>query len=494
MKHFSPIPRHWLNYILAFSAGAVSVLAFAPFGQSWISLIGLALLFHLWLDSKPRRGLLSGLSYGLGLMGFGASWVHNSIAQFGGVNQPLAWLITLGFVFALALYFGLAGWLSTRLARARTASLLVLFPALWVMFEWLRGWLFKGFGWLSLGYSQIDTPLAGFAVVFGVYGVSLALAFSAAALSLWRSPWVLLLPLTWLGGWQLQQHDWSLPAGEAFKASLIQGAVPQEVKWQPQQFKPTLQLYLDLTDKQADSRLVIWPETAVPAFSRHLESSFLQPLGERLAVEGRDLLLGIPVQHPDESYYNAMISLGASGRGHYYKQHLVPFGEFMPLRFLLEPLIETFAIPMSEFTAGKAAQPLISLAGHQAGISICYEDSFGNEVAAAMPQAAFLVNASNDAWFGDSLAPHQHLEIARMRALETSRYMLRATNTGVSAIIDQQGKLLATSPQFQPAVVSADIQPLQGDTPFGRFGNKLLLALVIGMLGLFIGMGYRKQA
>jgi apolipoprotein N-acyltransferase len=483
----------YLPYFLAFVAGALSVLAFAPFSQPWISLIGLALLFHLWLGATPKRGFLSGLCFGLGLMGFGVSWVHNSIAQFGGVNQPLAWLITLGFVFALALYFGLAGWLSTRLARGKTSSLLLLFPAIWVLFEWLRGWLFNGFGWLSLGYSQIDVPLAGFAAVLGVYGVSLVLALSAALLSLWRSPWVLMLPFVWLGGWQLQQYDWSRPAGDAFRASLVQAAVPQELKWQPQQFKPTLKLYLELTDEQTDSRLIIWPETAIPAFSKYVESSFLQPLSERLAIEERDLLLGIPVQHQDDSYYNAMLSLGASGRDHYYKQHLVPFGEFMPLRFLLEPLINTFSIPMSEFTPGKAAQPLMTLAGYQAGISICYEDSFGNEVAKALPQAAFLVNSSNDAWFGDSLAPHQHLEIARMRALETSRYMLRATNTGVSAIIDHQGRLLTTSPQFRTAVLSADIQPLQGETMFARYGNKLVLILILSMLGLFAIISYRKK-
>lgn len=487
------INRRWLPYFLAFLAGSLSVLAFAPFNQPWISLIGLALLFHLWLGATPKQGFLSGLSFGLGLMGFGVSWVHNSIAQFGGVNQPLAWLITLGFVFALALYFGLAGWLSTRLARGKISSLLLVFPATWVLFEWLRGWLFSGFGWLSLGYSQIDVPLAGFAAVSGVYGISLALALSAALLSLWRSPWVLMLPIIWLAGWQLQQVEWSHPAGDGFRASLVQGAVPQELKWQPQQFKPTLELYLGLTDEQKDSRLIIWPETAIPAFSKYVEDSFLRPLNERLASEGRDLLLGIPVQHKDGSYYNAMLSLGASGREHYYKQHLVPFGEFMPLRFLLEPLIEAFSIPMSEFTPGEAAQPLITLAGHQAGISICYEDSFGNEVATALPQAAFLVNTSNDAWFGDSLAPHQHLEIARMRALETSRYLLRATNTGISAIINHQGKLLETSPQFQPAVLSAEIQPLQGETLFARYGNKPVLILIFSMLGLFMVINYRKR-
>ena len=493
MKHLCHGSGRWLAYVLAFAAGALSVLAFAPFSQPWVVLIGLALLFHFWLHATPRQGFLSGLAFGLGLMGFGASWVHNSIAQFGGVNNLLAWLITLGFVFAMALYFGLTGWLSTRFAGSRTARLLLLFPATWVMFEWLRGWLLSGFGWLSLGYSQIDVPLAGFAGVFGVYGLSLALALSAALINLWRSPWLILLPFIWFGGWLLQQHDWSQPAGDIFTSSLIQGAVPQEQKWLPQQFKPTLELYLEHTEAQADSRLIIWPETAIPAFSKHVESSFLQPLSERLSSEGRDLLLGIPVQHEDNSYYNAMLNLGVSGRGHYYKQHLVPFGEFMPLRFLLEPLIEAFAIPMSEFSRGQAAQPLMNIAGHKAGVSICYEDSFGSEVAKALPQAAFLVNASNDAWFGDSLAPHQHLEIARMRALENDRYMLRATNTGVSAIIDNRGRTLATSPQFEPSVLTADIQPLQGTTLFARYGNKPLLALIFGMLVLFAGIGYRKE-
>ncbi len=474
--------KSWLPVVLAFIAGALSVLAFAPFQQFWIIPLTLALLFYLWLDATPQQGFRIGLAFGLGLMGFGASWVHNSIAQFGGVNQILAWIVTLGFVFALAVYFALSGWLATRLSGKRTYNLLLLYPATWVLFEWLRGWLLSGFGWLSLGYSQIDAPLAGFAPVLGVYGVSLMLALSAGLLNLWRSPWILLLPFIWLSGWQLQQHDWSAPAGEPFTASLIQGAIPQELKWQPQQFKPTLEIYLKLTEEQPDSQLIIWPETAVPAFSEQVETSFLQPLSERLAKQNQDLLLGIPVRQQDGSYYNAMLSLGVSGRGQYYKQHLVPFGEFMPLRFLLEPLIETFSIPMSEFGRGAPNQPPISIAGHTTGISICYEDSFGTEVAATLPQAAFLVNASNDAWFGDSLAPHQHLEIARMRALETSRYLLRATNTGVSAIIDQQGALLKVSPQFLPSVISANIQPMQGETPFARYGNYLVILLVLGML------------
>lgn len=474
--------KSWFPLSLAFISGALSVLAFAPFNQFWIIPLTLALLFYLWLDATPRQGFRIGLGFGLGLMGFGASWIHNSIAQFGGVNLVLAWIVTLGFVFALAIYFALSGWLAAHLASKRTYSLLLVFPAIWVLFEWLRGWLLSGFGWLSLGYSQIDAPLAGYAPVLGVYGVSLMLALSAGLLNLWRSAWILLLPLIWLAGWQLQQHNWSDPVGEPFRASLIQGAIPQELKWQPQQFKPTLEIYLKLTEEQPDSQLIIWPETAVPAFSTQVEASFLQPLSERMALQKQDLLLGIPVRQQDASYYNAMLSLGVSGRSQYYKRHLVPFGEFMPLRFLLEPLIETFSIPMSEFSRGESSQALISIAGHQAGISICYEDSFGNEVADTLPQAAFLVNASNDAWFGDSLAPHQHLEIARMRALETSRYMLRATNTGISAIINRQGALLEVSPQFQPSVISAQIQPLQGETPFVRYGNYLVLILVLAML------------
>jgi apolipoprotein N-acyltransferase len=414
--------------------------------------------------------------------------VHHSIAQFGGVGLPLAVVITLAFALALALFYGLAGWLGNRFFAPGRWRLLLVYPALWVLLEWLRSWLFTGFTWLSLGYSQADTPLAGYAPLLGVYGLTLLLGFTAALLARWRSPWLLLVPLVWGGGWALQRVDWSRPVGEGLDVALVQPDIAQELKWRPEQFEPTLRLLMELSGQAPRARLVIWPETAVPAFADQVQHSVLDPLDRKFRDEGRTLLLGIPTRD-EHGYYNAMLVLGASPRGEYRKRHLVPFGEYMPFRPLLEPLARIFAIPMSDFRPGDGGKPLLTLAGHPAGISICYKDTFGREVAAALPEARFLVNASNDAWFGDSLAPHQHLEMARMRALETGRWMLRATNTGISALIDEKGRVRRQIAQFQQGVIQGRIQPRQGATPYSRWLDWPVVVLALGMLLLGRGMG-----
>jgi apolipoprotein N-acyltransferase len=418
---------------LATAAGALTVLAFAPFGLSPLGLIGPALLFWLWLGRSPGRAFRIGWLYGIGLMGFGVSWVRISIAQFGGVDPWLAIAIAAGFALLMALYYGGVGWLGVRLARAhRTHALLLVFPGLWVLGEWLRGWVLTGFPWLALGYTQIEAPLGGLAPWLGVYGASLGVTLSAGLLAWMVTPAcgrryaaTAALALLWVGGALAGRVDWTKPAGEPFRASLLQGNVEQRLKWRPDELRPTLELYVTLTDEARDSRLVVWPETAIPALAHLVEDILLEPLEAEARAEGRDLLIGAPVEEDGERYYNAMLALGASGRDAYYKRHLVPFGEFMPLKPVLGPVLDFLQIPMSDFSAGSPKEPpLLTVAGHPAGISICYEDAFAEEVREALPQAAFLVNASNDAWFGDSLAPYQHLEIARMRAKETQRYLL----------------------------------------------------------------------
>ena len=471
--------------LLALIAGSGAVLAFAPFGFGPLAPLALAVLFHLWRHpARPGFNLWTGYAFGLGLMGFGVSWIRISIAQFGGVVPALAILITAGFVMFMALYFALAGWLGERLrGRSDGLWLAAVLPGVWVLGEWLRGWLFTGFPWLAMGYSQIDLPSAGFAPVFGVYGVSLVVAVSAGLLNLWRRPAALLgLVALWATGLGLQQVDWGAPVGEPFQVSLLQGAIPQEHKWRRSMRAQTLDLYLDMTAETRDSRLVIWPETAAPAFASEVESSLLEPLAAQLQDAGRDVLLGIVDGDRQGDYYNAMLSLGASGRDHYYKRHLVPFGEYLPFDAWTRPVLDFLAIPMSDFAAGGDRKPLVRLAGHPAGVNICYEDAYAEEVGRALPEAAFLINASNDAWFGDSLAPHQHLEIARMRALESGRYLLRATNTGVSAFIDERGRLLGTAPQFRQAILTEDIQPMSGSTPFVRWGNPVVVMLAALMV------------
>jgi apolipoprotein N-acyltransferase len=496
-------PARWPasgQLLLAFGAGSVTVLGFAPFGLGLLSPLTLAVLFFLWRH-PARRGLniWTGYAFGLGLMGFGVFWIRISIAQFGGVTPPLAVAITLLFVISMAAYFALAGWLGQRIRpRSEAIWLVGVLPAVWILVEWLRGWLFTGFPWLALGYSQIDLPLAGYAPAFGVHGSSLVVAVSAGLINLWWCPATaasdkghaarlaapIVLLLMWAAGWGLQQLQWSRPAAAPIRVSLLQGNIPQRQKWQRSMRVPTLNLYLDMTAAVPDSRIVIWPETAVPAFASEVETSLLKPLDELMREQGRDVLLGVVDGDQDGDYYNAMLSLGASGRDHYHKRHLVPFGEYLPFDRWTRPVLDFLRIPMSDFAPGGNGKPLLTLAGQPVGIDICYEDAYAVEILRALPEATLLINASNDAWFGDSLAPHQHLEIARMRALETGRYLLRATNTGISAIIDQHGQLLGTSPQFEKVTLSDEVVPLQGATPFVRWGNTAVVA-VAGLILLF---------
>ena len=482
----------WLGDLLALTAGAAATLAFAPFEWFPLAIAALSVLFFLWRDGSPKRAAWRGWLYGLGLFGSGASWVHISINQFGGVGLPLAASITVLFVAALAVFPALAGWLAKRLFLPSTgmALPLLVFPAVWVLTEWLRGWLFTGFPWLQVGYSQIGAPLSGLAPVVGVLGVSWALALTSGSIAyLFHRPrrWPLALGAIvafWLGAWLVGTIEWSRPAGAVLRASLLQGNVSQTLKWDPQQRGPTMELYARLTRSHWDSDLIVWPETALPAFYHEVADGFLAQLAEEARKNRTDLLIGMPVQDPESRrYYNSTVAIGKE-TAMYHKRHLAPFGEYLPLKALLAGAMDFLQIPMSDFSAGADDQPNLSAAGYRVGVSICYEDAFGEEVSDALPDAHLLVNQSNDAWFGDSLAPHQHLEIARMRALENGRYLLRATNNGVSAVIDSAGRVLAKSPQFETHVLTQDVAPLTGATPYARFGDLPVVSAAMFILAI----------
>ena len=471
---------------LAALAGVLTTLAFAPFNLWMMAVLGPLLLFLVW---RQERGpsFLSGFAFGVGLMGSGVSWLYVSVAQFGDLGWLFPLLLTMGFILFVALYYGLLGWLAGRFDRVPDLLRFVLvYPALWVVVEWFRGWFLTGFPWLQLGYSQIDSPLAGYAPVLGVLGVSWAVMltsglllalFSARGRQLWFS--VAALAVIWLGGWMANQIEWSRPVGERLRVALVQGNIPQAQKWAPEQLAPSLLLYAKLTRENLDRDLVVWPETAVSAFQYQVEEAFIQPLEATVKRRASNLVFGV-VQMDEQrvNYYNAMVALGNEQRGRYYKGHLVPFTEYLPLKSILWPLVDLFTIPMSDFSARESFKPLMKVGPYPVGMSICYEDAFGNEMIRALPEAAYLINVSNDAWFGDSLAPRQHLQIARMRALETARFLLRSTNTGISAIIGPDGTPLAKSPLLEVDVLKGEIQPMRGLTPYARVGNLAVLALL----------------
>ncbi|MEW8505930.1 MAG: apolipoprotein N-acyltransferase [Candidatus Thiodiazotropha sp.] len=470
--------------LTALVAGAVTTLGYAPFDLWPAALLGPALLFMLWLE-RPRLGFKTGLLYGLGLMGSGVSWLHVSIAQFGDLGWLFPLVVTLGFVLLMALFYACMGWLAGLFKNTRELLLILVYPSLWVLFEWWRGWFLTGFPWLQIGYSQIDSPLAGYAPLLGVLGVSwVALVTVGLLLSLAtplrnRAWYLSLAACVWGGGWLLAGIEWSQRIGSPIRVALIQGNIPQAEKWAPEQLLPSLVLYANKTKENLDRDLIVWPETAVSAFQFQVDEAFIGPLENTVKNHHTDLVFGVvQMDEEREHYFNAMVALGNEERDHYYKRHLVPFTEYLPLKSILWPLVDLFTIPMSDFST-KEAKPLMQVGDYLAGLSICYEDAFGNEVIDAIPQAAYLINASNDAWFGKSLAPHQHLQIARMRALETGRYLLRSTNTGISAIIGPDGDILAKSPLLKLDVLKGEILPMQGETLYAKLGNLGILSLLL---------------
>ncbi|MTW20663.1 apolipoprotein N-acyltransferase [Allochromatium palmeri] len=476
--------------LLALGAGALTVLSFAPFSLFPLAVLASAAFYQSLVDASPRAAFWRGWLFGVGLLGVGVFWIRISLNEFGNMDAWAAHLLTALFIAAMALYYGTTGWLVRRLDPGPAwVGPLILLPGSTVLLEWVRGWLFTGFPWLSLGYGQIAGPLAGYAPLLGVHGVSLLVVLSGGLLWCaihWRDrarhgAWIALAAL-WIGGAGLSAVDWTQPSGPPLRASVLQANIPQAIKWDPEASRMIAETYVDLTLKHLDSDLIVWPETALPDFLHQIRASLLDPLAERARAEGAEIVLGLPVMDLESGrYFNGLLAIG-SQEDLYAKRHLVPFGEFLPFKSWLGPLVRLFEIPMSDFSPGDNRRPLLNLGVHQAGVSICYEDAFPTEVIEALPEAAYLINVSNDAWFGDSLAPPQHLEMARMRALETGRDLLRATNTGISAIIDHRGRLIDTLPSFVRGAVTAEIQPRQGATPFSQRGNWPTVGLAFALI------------
>jgi apolipoprotein N-acyltransferase len=480
---------------IGFGLGAASVLGFAPFSLFPLPVLTAALLIGLWRDASPRFCAATGFAFGLGYFGFGVSWVYVSLHDFGAMPAPLSAIATLLFCATLAAFPAAAGLLQAELVVLPGVRSLMLIPALWTLTEWFRGWFLTGFPWLALGYSQAPpSPLSGYAPVLGVYGVSLATMASAglACVAFDRaskrrrfiSPALLLFGL-WVGGYLLQHLSWTEPAGMPFRVSLLQGNIPQDVKWRPENAEKSLKTYLAQA-LASDARLIVLPETALPLFYHQVPVDYLDTLRRHAQTNQGDILIGLPeyarVTRGDGEYYNSVFSFGASPAQFYRKSHLVPFGEFISPGF--HWVLNWLDIPLSDFSRGSVKQAPLAVVGQKVAVNICYEDVFGEEIIRQLPEATLLVNVSNVAWFGDSIAPWQHLQIAQMRALETGRVMLRATNTGMTAVIGPNGNVLEQAPTFQPTVLTREVQGYNGATPYVRFGNGPAIALALAGLGL----------
>ena len=486
---------------LALPLGAAQSLAFAPFDLIPLGVLCLAALWWLWRDASPRCAAATGFAFGAGLYLAGTYWLYTSIYVFGRAPLALAILLMLGLVAIMGAYTAALGWLVARLLPRHGAPCVLLsLPAAWVLMEWFRGWFLSGFPWLAVGYSQLDTPLAGYAPLLGVYGMSLAAAVTAGALLALaathgraRLAVAALGGALWLGGALLGALRFTQPVGPALRVALVQGAVPQDLKWQEENRGPTLALYRSLTEQAWGARIVVWPEASLPVLY-HEAVPYLKDVYLAAQAHGADLVLGL-LRYDFErgQFRNGLVALGADEQW-YYKRRLVPFGEFFPVPSFVREWMRLKSLAYVDFLAGAPDQGALAAAGQKLGATICYEDAYGVEQLAVLREATLLVNVSNDAWFGDSTAPHQHLQIARLRALEAGRWLMRATNNGVSALIDPQGRVVASSRQFVPEVLRGEVVPLKGLTPYARARNWPVLGFCWAALATGVFVRHRGRA
>ncbi len=561
--------------------GALLVFAFAPFDRAMLVLVPLVLMLFACRELSPGAAFRRVWWFGIGYFVTAIYWIYFSMHVYYGIHVVAVLAMIFGLAAWLALFPALAMYLTRRLAKPvagggwTPAAVLVLFPALWVLGEMLRGWLLSGFPWQTIGYSQVDTLLRGIAPLFGVYGVSAAVLLLAAVYYLLlaavykRSPRVFyslvgvytlaaLLGWNWLAiillsaglAWGLYQRNrvvfagigvllsayfstlvpYSHKSGAALDVAVVQGNVHQSIKWSQAGLRQSIQRYLSLSRPHWKADLVVWPETAIPEFLGLLRESLIRPLQQGMLAAGNaTLLMGVPVSAKNvgapvdsQAAYNSVIKLTAKDLQRYDKKHLVPFGEFMPFADLLGDVYRALGLEQENFVPGDPQQRPLYINGHETGVYICYEIIFGHQVSRALPDAAFLINFSNNAWFydppenrsavprqqglqrsrpvrgepglrilfsawfGDSLEAYQHLQIVRMRALETSRYLISTTNDGITALIDSRGRVVEALPRFRQGVLRVRLQPLQGATPYVLTGDYLLLLLALGAVFLFI--------
>ncbi len=483
-----------VRYGLAAAAGALLVTAFAPLEWWPAALLCPAALIALWERTAPREAAWTGLAFKVGSFVAGTYWIFIGL-RHGDAPVWMALGVWGGLVAVMAAYgaalgYAVARWLPATGALRWMAGI----PALWLLEEWWRGWFLTGFAWLSLGYSQTDTWVGrAFAPLLGVYGLSaLALVGAGALVALvrgtprQRGAAATALVLPWLIALPLGSHDWTHPVGKPVGVAIIQGDIPENQKWQTRYREHTLQRYRRLTLSTLGTPIVIWPEAAPPDLANNL-TSYLIGLYRAAALHGTSLLIGVVRADGPGVYYNSILALGSAGVSWYDKRHLVPFAEFFPVPSFVRSWLRLMSLPYSDFSRGPRDQPPLVADGLTFATSICYEDVYGSYELPILARSDALVNVTNDAWFAHTIEHAQHLQIARMRSMEDGRYLLRAANDGISAVIGPHGRIVARAPQYEPYVLKAEFTARRGLTPFAEFGNGLIIGLAAVTLAMVVG-------
>lgn len=474
--------------------GVICMFAFAPFAIFPLAIAATTGLCALIYHATPRQSFWRGFFFGAGLFGSGVYWVFISISVYGDVPDSIAALITAGLIAILSLYPAAACYLTNKYFSNHAQSKIIFaFPAVWVLIEWLRSWLLSGFPWLLLGYSQTDSPLKGYAPIFSVYGVSLAMMITSGLIltcimnvrknnyfSAYKN--LFAIAAIWIIGSLLTLIPWTQPTGEPVSVSLVQGNIPQSLKWSPEEVELSFNTYRDMSKPLwGKTDFIIWPESAIPMPLQDAQA-FLEEMSEEAQKSGTELIFGIPVQTADSSgYYNAIVSVGKYQNA-YTKKQLVPFGEYVPMENLVARIFDFMNVPMSNMKPGRFDQQPMNFGNIKIQPSICYEITYPDMSRVSDKTVSMLLTVTNDAWFGRSTAQAQHLQMAAMRSIEMARPGMFVSNDGITAIINQKGKIIARAPDHQPFVLNGKIQTYTGMTPWMRNDLDPLLVMMFAML------------
>jgi apolipoprotein N-acyltransferase len=477
--------------LVALAAGALLACGFAPLEWWPLAILCPAVLMWLWQGAKPLEAACLGFWFNFGTFAAGTYWLYVSVHVFGEAPLYVAAFLMIALVSIMALYHAALGYVVARwLPETGAMRWLLAMPAAWLLVEWWRGWFLSGFSWLSLGYSQTDTWLSGLAPVVGVYGISAALLVCAGALTALvlgstrtRIVAAVVFVAPWLAGAALGSIAWTHPAGQPVTVAVVQGSIPQDQKWLDSNRQTTLDLYQRLTETALGTRLIVWPEAAPPDLANELVS-WITAMYQEAHAHHSALVFGV-VRATDadtgRQYYNSVLALDEK-LGWYSKNHLVPFAEFFPVPSFVRSWLRLHSLPYADFARGGDDQPALAAGDLRLGATICYEDAYGSSMLRVLRSADALVNVTNDAWFGHSSARHQHFQIARMRALEAGRYLIRAANDGISGVIGPRGEVVARAPEFTPYVLKSAVTPLTGLTPYAHVGNWPVLGFSAAVL------------
>lgn len=497
MKDLYKKLKPYLIFLFAILGGCLLPFAFAPYQIGIAGILSPAILLWCLAKKSPAKAFLIGWCYGLGMFGLGVNWIYVSIHDYGYTTAFLAVLITSLFVVGMSLYPALMSYLLNKLFKKNDLiRCLLIFPVLWTLFEILRGWFLTGFPWLYVGYSQMSNHLHAYAPIGGVWAVSWAAVFVASTLyciinyyfeakqnKKHRNLLFIAMLAVWAGAFACKQILWTYPDSKAVTVALVQGNIAQLMRWDPAHISYIVQTYKKLTKEVDKANVIVWPEGAIP-IPLPLSKALFEEMDSFAKSNQFALISGVPVELADQQhYYNGLISVGM-GNGIYYKEHLVPFGEYVPLEQWLRGIIAFFNLPMSSFVEGPSEQGSLIAQGYHFAPAICYEIAYPLFVQSISKNADFILTVSNDSWFGTSIGPMQHLQIAQFRALETGKYVIRATNAGLTAIIEPNGEIQAIAPQFETTILSGTIHPVLGKTFWTQYGPWPLFCALGGVFAL----------